>query len=225
MRPLIIISPSVSEDEKELRLSRAYFDAIRQAGGTALASDYADIDRLLSVADGILLSGGGDIEPSLSGDLPDKETQGQVSEDRDSFEFELLKKAVKLNMPVLGVCRGMQVIGAAFGSHIIQHMEGHMQTLPKNEVSHEITVDKASLLYRITQKEKMWVNSFHHQAVGDGFAGPVSAVAGDGHIEAVEIGGRDFVLGVQWHPEHLTDREENRKIFKAFIDAAGRHRR
>lgn len=225
MKPLIIISPSVNTNEDELRLSRAYFSAVRLSGGTALSADYGDIEELLSIADGILLSGGGDIEPELSNDESDYATQGQISRDRDGFEFELIKRAYERYIPILGICRGMQVIGAAFGSHIIQHMDGHMQNLPKNEASHYVLIDKSSLLYRITERERIMVNSFHHQAVGEGFRGLVSAISHDGYAEAVELPGRDFVLGVQWHPEHLTNTEENLKLFKAFIDAARRYRR
>ncbi len=224
MKPLIVISPSVSENEGEIKLSRAYFNAVRMAGGWAVASDYCDVEEILDRANGILLSGGGDIAPSLTGDKPNDRKQGQISRARDSFELELVKKAAERDMPILGICRGMQVIGAAFGSHIIQHMEGHMQTLPKDNVAHDITIDKNSLLYRITGKENMAVNSFHHQAVGEGFAGRVSAVAGDGCIEALELVDKSFVFGVQWHPEHLLDREENIKIFKEFIKSAGRYR-
>ncbi|MCD8035845.1 MAG: gamma-glutamyl-gamma-aminobutyrate hydrolase family protein [Clostridiales bacterium] len=224
MKPLIVISPSVSGNEEEIKLSRAYFNAVRMAGGWAVVSDYGDIEEILNRANGILLSGGGDIEPSLTGDKYDEQKQGQISRARDSFELELVKKAAEMDMPTLGICRGMQVIGAVFGSHIIQHMEGHMQDLPKDNVSHDITIDKNSLLYTITGKENMEVNSFHHQAVGDGFEGRVSAVAGDGYIEALELTDRGFVLGVQWHPEHLLDREENIKIFKEFIKSAGRYR-
>lgn len=224
MKPLIIISPSVDESEREIKLSRAYFEAVRLAGGTALVSDYGDIEELLERADGILLSGGGDIEPALTGDIPDDESRGQVSRARDEFEFELVRKAVERDMPVLGICRGMQVIGGAFGGHIIQHMEGHMQTEPKNVPSHAVTIAENSLLFKITQTRSMKVNSFHHQAVGEGFLGKITAVSADGFAEALEIADKSFVLGIQWHPELLTESIENLNIFKRFTEAAGRYR-
>lgn len=221
MKPLIIISPSISEDEKELKLSRAYLRAIRSAGGIPLVCGYGGIDDLLQRADGILLSGGGDIEPSLTGDIADISHQGQISKDRDCFELALARAAVSSKIPLLGICRGMQIIGAAFGAHIIQHMEGHMQTAPKDQSSHSIDITEGSMLGKILGKKSTMVNSFHHQAVGDGFEGIISAVSG--FNEALELAG-GFTLGVQWHPELLCS-EDSKKIFEAFVDAAGRCRK
>ena len=225
MKPLIIITPSVNENEDEFKLSEKYFEAVRAAGGYALQSSYGDIEEILDIADGILFSGGGDIEPSLSNDEPVKDKQGQISKSRDSFEFELMRRAVEKNIPVLGICRGMQVMGAVYGAHIIQHMERHMQSMPKSETLHSVSVKEGSLLGSITDSKSIRVNSFHHQAVGDGFEGNVSAVSDDGYIEAIELVGKDFALGVQWHPEHLCGSYENIKIFKAFVEAAGRYRK
>lgn len=225
VKPLIIITPSVNENEDEFKLSAKYFEAVRKAGGYALQSSYGDVESTIDIADGILFSGGGDIEPALSNDEPVKEKQGQISKARDSFEFELMKKAIERNIPVLGICRGMQVMGAVYGAHIIQHMEGHMQRLPKNETLHGISIKNDTLLEKITGSRNIRVNSFHHQAVGNGFSDIVSAVSDDGYIEAIELEKKDFVLGVQWHPEHLCETNENFKIFKAFVEAAGRYRK
>lgn len=224
MKPLIIISPSINEDESGIKLSRAYFNAIRMAGGTALVSDYDDVERTIEIADGILFSGGGDIDPALSGDEADNENQGQISKIRDSFEFELLKKAVNKNIPILGICRGMQVIGAVYGAHIIQHIEGHIQEMPMDISSHEVNIKPNTLLYDIIGKNKIMVNSFHHQIVGSGFGGMVSAVSKEGYIEAIELKNKKFVLGVQWHPERLIESNENFSIFDRFIKEAKNRR-
>ena len=223
MRPLIIISPSIREDGEEIKLSRAYSTAIYTAGGTALITDYGNIRNIIEMADGVLLSGGGDIDPDVTGDKADEKNQGQISRERDSFEFGLLSAALEINMPVLGICRGMQVIGAVGGAHIIQHMNGHSQTTDKSQYSHSVNISKNSALFKITRTEKLKVNSFHHQAVGDGFKGSVSAVSDDGFIEAVEFMDRDFVLGVQWHPEHMLSTKEHFSIFRAFVEAAKRY--
>ncbi|GFI62022.1 putative glutamine amidotransferase [Clostridiales bacterium] len=225
MKPLITISPSISTDEKELKVSRAYFEAVRNSGGMPLACDYDSLEYLLAISDGILLSGGGDIEPSLTGDTADFEHQGQISRGRDSFELALVKAAIEQHIPLLGICRGMQIIGAAMGGHIIQHMEGHMQTAPKNQPFHSIAIEKGSLLHKILGKEKTEVNSFHHQAVGSAFPGLISARAEDKTAEALEISNERFALGIQWHPELLFPSEDSRNIFEAFVRAAGRYKR
>ena len=102
MRPLIIVSPSVTDDLEEIKLSRVCFRAVEAAGGLALAADYFRADELAERADGILLSGGGDIEPSLSGDEPDREHRGFICLERDRFELELVKRAAKKGIPILG---------------------------------------------------------------------------------------------------------------------------
>lgn len=224
MRPLIIVSPSINETEDEIKLSRAYCKAVYSAGGIAFASDYGNARDIAERADGILFAGGGDIEPVLTGDEADPAGYGQISRARDAFEFELLRLAMEKDLPVLGICRGMQVIGAVMGAHIIQHMEGHMQDRPKTQTYHSVKIENGSLLKSITNMDSLEVNSFHHQAVGEGFQGLVSAVSDDGFIEAVEACGKKFVLGVQWHPELLCSIEEHFKIFMAFINAAGRYK-
>ena len=145
MRPLIIVSPSVTDDLEEIKLSRACFRAVEAAGGLALAADYFRADELAERADGILLSGGGDIEPSLS---------GFICPERDRFELELVKRAAKKGIPILGICRGEQVIAAAFGGHIIQHIEGHGQSVPKQETSHYVNIKKEQLALRYSKNRK-----------------------------------------------------------------------
>lgn len=222
MKPLIIISPSISEDLDEIKLSRACFESVERAGGIGLAADYSDAAELADLAQGILLSGGGDLEPSLTGDEPDEEHQGFICGQRDAFELELVKEAIKRGIPLLGICRGMQVLAAAFGGNVIQHFEGHRQTGPKNETSHHVDIDENSMLYRIIGKKRLEVNSFHHQAAGEKTELKISARSGDGYIEAVEGRGDSFVMGIQWHPEFLCG--EHEKIFKAFVEAAGRYK-
>lgn len=225
MKPLIIISPSINESEDEIKLSRACFDAVSAAGGFGAAVNYTDIDEIIETADGILLSGGGDIEPSLTGDMPDNIHSGFVCLSRDKFELELVKRAAERKIPVLGICRGMQIIGAAYGHHIIQHFDRHKQTEEKHQTSHCVKIERDSLLYSITKSDRLAVNSFHHQAVAYGDGLKISAVSDDGFIEAVEGTEENFLLGVQWHPEYLCENEKQMNIFKAFTEAAGRYRK
>ena len=220
MEPLIIISPSVNDTQKEITLSRAYFNAIRMAGGYGVACDYYDIEETILKADGILLTGGGDIAPELTGDEADEEQHiGQIVRSRDLFEMELVRAALEKDIPILGICRGMQIIGAFGGSNIIQHIEGHRQDIDKDKPFHDVTLLKDSLLYKIVQKSILSVNSFHHQAVGEGFKGLISAESGDNIKEAIEFEDKRFVLGVQWHPELMIEHAEHLNIFKAFVQA------
>ena len=225
MKPLVAVSPSVNMNEDEIMLKRAYFSAVFNAGGIPMVTDLSGAKEIIKNADGIILSGGGDIDAELIGDVADKATQGQVSRLRDEYEFELMKYAVKNNIPVLGICRGMQVIGAYFGAHIIQHMEGHKQKEEKNVPSHYVNVKDGTLLHKIIGENRLKVNSYHHQAVGKGFRGTISAVSDDGFTEAVEPDGEAFILGVQWHPELLTEYREHQRIFSEFIKAAAIKRR
>ena len=225
MKPLVAVSPSVNMNEDEIMLKRAYFSAVFNAGGIPMATDLSGTKEIIKNADGIILSGGGAIDAELTGDVADKATQGQVSRLRDEYEFELMKYAVKNNIPVLGICRGMQVIGAYFGAHIIQHMEGHKQKEEKNVSSHYVNVKDGTLLHKIIGENRLKVNSYHHQAVGKGFRGTISAVSDDGFAEAVEPDGEAFILGVQWHPELLTEYREHQRIFSEFIKAAAIKRR
>ena len=225
MKPLVAVSPSVNMNEDEIMLKRAYFSAVFNAGGIPMATDLSGAKEIIKNADGIILSGGGDIDAELTGDVADKATQGQVSRLRDEYEFELMKYAVKNNIPVLGICRGMQVIGAYFGAHIIQHMEGHKQTEERNVPSHFVNAKDGTLLHKIIGENRLKVNSYHHQAVGKGFRGTISAVSDDGFAEAVEPDSEVFILGVQWHPELLQEYREHQRIFSEFIKAAAIKRR
>lgn len=231
MKPIILITPSLADEEKFIRISRAYTNAVENAGGIALIPDYAckeNIPRLLGIADGVLLSGGGDIDPVLYGEAPVREI-GEISPLRDEYEITLTKYAVENSMPILAICRGAQVLNAALGGKVYQDIYSaiktplikHSQEMPRKYASHSANVEENTLLMRIIGSGKIRVNSFHHQAVsvlGRGLK--ASAAAEDGVIEAIEHEGLKFCLGVQWHPEHMIDVREHFDIFKEFIEAA-----
>ena len=216
VRPVIGITGNF--EDGQLRLGRGYYDSIVAAGGVPLViPPVADTDVIinsLSRIDGLLLSGGGDVNPLWTGEEPSPLLHG-INRERDLPELLITRLAFNRQIPILGICRGIQVLATALGGKVAQDLsllkieEGktlikHSQDADRNESTHTVTVGRGTLLSQIYDAPKLHVNSFHHQAVSDG--GPrlrVSAVAPDGVIEAVESSEFKSILGVQWHPECL----------------------
>lgn len=236
-KPLIGISLRFSMANRHLYLPAEYAEAIEWAGGVPVhlgllpEKDY--LDNILDVIDGVLLPGGGDIDPLRYGEEP-KPGLGTVSPLRDESDLILLNLAEEKNVPVLGICYGMQILNVFRGGGIIQDIErekpdslSHQQGEPRERRSHWITLSQNSLLFDSETKNKVLVNSHHHQAVnrlGENLF--ASAEAADGIIEAIEDSrpGR-FNLGVQWHPEICFHADElSRAIFGKFVSAASRRR-
>ncbi|WP_067930074.1 gamma-glutamyl-gamma-aminobutyrate hydrolase family protein [Alicyclobacillus kakegawensis] len=212
-----------------------YACAVEAAGGLPLVVPYVrDGDTVLRLAqrmDGLLLAGGEDPDPALYGEAPQRGL-GAVVPERDLLELRLLAAMVGAGKPVLGICRGVQVLVVAFGGTLYQdlgrHWPGrtqHMQHAPRAHRSHKILIDPYSRLYRLLgRRASVWTNSFHHQAVKDVGLG-LRAVAWDeeGLIEAVEHPGAPFLLGVQWHPENLwREQPEFFALFQGLVEAAQR---
>ncbi len=230
MSPIIGLTASYNTSEKRFFISNAYIEAVEDSGGTPFVLPYVsreNIPYILKTIDGLILTGGGDINPLLLGEEPCQGI-GEVSTCRDVFELQLAKKVMAKNMPVLGICRGMQVLAAAGGGRLIQDIYSlngdflcHSQKAPRNEETHLIEIKKDSFLSLITKETEIPVNSFHHQAVkecGENFI--ISAVAKDGIIEAIESRNKLFI-GVQWHPETLYKTNTIQKeIFLSFIKKA-----
>jgi putative glutamine amidotransferase len=177
--------------------------------------------------DGLVITGGAfDVDPALFGDKTRHETV--VTKDRRTeFELAVTRGAINRDMPVLGICGGQQLLNVVLGGTLIQHIPdeienalAHEQPNPRDEPGHDIAVTTNTLLHQITGTGTMSVNSAHHQAVKT-IASPViiNATAPDGVIEGIELPGKRFCLGVQWHPEFLIDPGDKR-IFDAFIDAS-----
>ena len=187
--------------------------------------DYADID-------GLLLTGGPDIDPGYFGEKEHETTE--VEADRDELELSLFKWSMEENLPIFGICRGIQVMSVAMSGSLYQDIPTQFTDhLPHkiientNDSWHDIKIQQGSLLNQITDDHFTEVNSRHHQAlkvIGDGFA--VTAQSKDGIVEAMEDPSKGFVLGVQYHPERMLEtaefREHRRKLFEAFIAAASR---
>jgi putative glutamine amidotransferase len=192
---------------------RNYSLAVQRAGARALILSPDDAvaehpDELLDLLDGLLLSGGSDVAPVSYGAAPHEETR-PGSEERDRFEIALARAAAARDMPVLGVCRGMQIFNVAFGGTLDQHianLEIHRHT-PGAFHDHEVVLEPASLAARAAGAEQLLVKSHHHQGVatlGDGLVVSGRAVEDD-LIEAIELPDSRFALGVLWHPEEAED--------------------
>ena len=212
-----------------------YFYAVKMAGGEprmiGLAQPLDELDALIAGLDGLILSGGGDVQTRLyHGD--ETLRVELVSQDRDALEVALIHKVLAADLPLLGICRGVQVINVALGGTLITDIPKQRESSiqhsfpskehPRNLIAHEVTLEPGSRLAGIYGTDKISVNSRHHQAIlqpADGWR--VAAHASDGVIEALELPGARFALGVQWHPENLQDMPGHQNLFKAFIAAAG----
>ncbi|MGE4215411.1 MAG: gamma-glutamyl-gamma-aminobutyrate hydrolase family protein, partial [Anaerotignaceae bacterium] len=154
---------------------------------------------------------------------------GEISTIRDTFEIALTRLALRQNMPILGICRGMQIMAAAADGKIVQDIKSsicHMQKSPRHVKTHTVNIKKDSRLFSICGTKKMAVNSFHHQSVLDcGKHFRPCALSADGIIEAMENKKKFFALGVQWHPEHLYNTNQCQKnIFSALITEAEKNK-
>lgn len=233
MKPLIGITSSIEKDETAHKVYDHNVRAIIEAGGVPLLlpniSDQASIARLAEEIDGLLGSGGYDIDPSYYQEEPHQKL-GTVTPRRDEFEHALFQKVLELNKPILGICRGMQMLNVAAGgklyqdiySQIDEELLKHSQDAPTYYGTHTIRLEEGSLLQEIVQSNELRVNSRHHQAVKEVAKDfMVSARARDGIIEAIESKEHSFALGVQWHPENMLEGkdEASELIFKAFINA------
>jgi Predicted glutamine amidotransferases len=189
------------------------------------------IDRYLDLCDGIIFSGGGDIDPRFYGEAPSPYIEPFDAE-RDQFEMTLLKKAVSAGKPVFCVCRGLQVLNVAYGGTLIQDLATewkqpilHDQKIPRSQTSHSVRLLEDSRLSQLfDRKTSIFVNSLHHQAIKT-LAPSFRAVAyaPDGVIEAVESDASSRIFGIQWHPESLTAGGDPlmRRLFQTFVTACG----
>lgn len=227
---LIGIVPSWVEQRK-LTVNQDYVEAVVRAGGTPVlfpvTSDLDRLSTLLNQVDGLLLTGGVDVDPAEYGEQK-KPCCGDCSACRDSMEFPLCRAALNRRMPVFAICRGMQVLSCVLGGNLYQDLSEQFGTallhprydMPEDPV-HTVEVKPGTLLFSIVGLPSLNVNSRHHQGVRKTGAGlNVCACAPDGLVEGVELPGYPFVLGVQWHPESLSDRyPEHQKLFDAFVSA------
>jgi putative glutamine amidotransferase len=218
--------------QTEMTLGLSYMRAIERAGGLPVALPPLrdeNVGPLLEQLSGLLLTGGPDIDPACYGAEPHPEL-GPIDHEVDVFEIELCRQADRRGIPILGICRGAQVLNIARDGSLIQHLPEitngtieHRQTEPGDRTTHEVQVAPDSGLAQTTGGGPVNVNSFHHQAIERLGAGlrPV-AWAADGVIEAIEDpDGGQLVLGVQWHAETLIEEAEQLALFELLVTAAG----
>jgi len=212
-RPVIGICAAIESAhwaawEVEVNLSpRTYSLAVQRAGGLALILPPDDVvaespDELLDMLDGLILAGGSDIDPASYGAQQRAETRGTRPE-RDRFEIALGTRALERDMPVLGICRGMEMLNVIQGGTLSQHLglELHRHT-PGVFTDHRVRLEPGSLAERVVGGEHAEVKSAHHQGLEELGEGVVaSGYADDGVLEAIELPARSFAVGVLWHPE------------------------
>lgn len=220
--------------EREVLLD-AYSDAVERAGAVPLilpnTHDPSLVREMAERLDGVLLTGGMDADPRLYGARADQSVS-RIHLRRDSLEIGLARHVVReTRLPVFGICRGLQILNIALGGDLIVDLpsagfpcHSFHDIYGREAVSHEIRIEPGSLLAGIAGQEILGVNSFHHQAVktpAPGLAVTARSVP-DGVIEALELPGDRFVLGVQWHPEGMTEDAVSRALFRRFTEAAAR---
>ncbi len=211
-----------------------YLESLKRAGGTARIVTSADnAGEIVAAVDGLLLTGGGDIDPALYGAAAHP-LFAPAEPGRDTFEIALVRAALDTGTPIFAICRGLQVLNVACGGTLVQDIPSevagdvtHAVNEPRFAIAHEVWAVKGSRLSTLMQEhledtERCPVNSRHHQAILHAGTGlEVVATAPDGVVEAIE-GPGEFCLGVQWHPENFWRTGEFRPLFEGFVDACRR---
>lgn len=217
-------------------LYECYSDAVMRAGGVPVllpALESVPLVEMLAPLDGIILVGGGDVDPAIYGEEPHPTVAG-IDATRDRFEIEIARWALTNNLPTLGICRGMQLINVAAGGTLIQDVSSQLGTTIVHrridsiqDPVHKVFLEANSRLAQVFQRPELEVNSGHHQSVGrlgEGFV--VAARAEDGVIEGIESQNHSWVVGIQWHPEMMYEKYPSQlRLFSAFIEEAAKHRR
>jgi putative glutamine amidotransferase len=230
---VIGIVSAFDADKRSYACKPAYIEAISAAGALPLIVPYLraseDIERVVEMTDGIVVIDGEDaIDPALFGQRPHPKVTW-INHERDRFELALVRSAIELDRPVLGICRGMQLINVALGGSLCQHLMDerrseldHMAGTPLTEMAHDLELCGGTILSRLVGADaRRRVNSAHFQGIEVlAPSARVSATAPDGTIEAIEVDGLRFVVGVQWHPEELVDCDAlSGGLFHEFVSA------
>lgn len=238
--PVIGITAALISEEQDYgtmqrhRVSADYSEAVLQAGGLPIILPPLDgtCESILELVDGLIFSGGADIDPARYGDTEVHPKTYDISDERDRFEIDLLSAAVVRDVPILCICRGIQVLNVALGGTLIQHIDDtvseplahrqHEVGIVGNESSHEVAFIEGSLSAEVFESSTLSVNSLHHQSLAQPAAQiRVEGISSDGVIESVSVPGCRFVLGLQWHPELLfKTMPDQLKPFESLVAAA-----
>jgi len=236
VKPLIGITANVELDAKH-NLANDYIQAVIKAGGIPVILPIgidADVSELADRLDGLVLSGGGDIDPTLFGEEPHPHLGG-ISPGRDSLEIALIQEMLDRDKAILAICRGIQILNIAVGGDMYQDIYHqidtpliqHSQHAARYHLSHYVKAKPGSLLVKIAGQSEFKVNSFHHQAVRN-VTHPltIAAQASDGVIEAIESVTHSFVVGVQCHPEPISLNGDHisMRLFKSFVEASKQYK-
>ncbi len=239
-RPVIGISASLFSEITSIGTlnhfgnTDGYFDAINLAGGISLMIPLVEgaTSDILNLLDGLILTGGGDIDPLEYGQQQIHNMNWGINARRDRVELDLFSEAMRRELPILGICRGAQLINVALGGTLYQDVhdqfdstmqhQQHLEGIPKEDIGHAVQVSPGSRLAEVFGAGELHINSFHHQAIKEVGAGlEISATSADGLVEAIEYPQHHWLVGVQWHPEMMFQRHpEQLKIFVAFVQAA-----
>ena len=244
--PVIGIVPSQNTTEQLVSFPQRYANAIIKAGGAPLLLPLTGnshvYETLFPLIDGFVLTGGNDIDPARYGAIRDSGKIDEHTPEREELEYLILSYAYRFDLPLMGICRGMQMINVCLGGTLYRDLgdqfpgvvrEGindelselpklvHWQPKPYSEPTHPVTILPDSKLGKLLGVKNIMVNSMHHQGICD-LSTRVDAVAyaPDGLVEAIEVRDKEFMIGVQWHPEFFTGRHRMECVFDALIEAA-----
>lgn len=235
-KPKILIpTPIQFNTSRSYSTGQGYIKSLVRAGSVPLmvpvAIDDRELRALYELSDGVLLSGGGDVDPAAYGE-DQLEPTHYIDTDRDRHEFLLTRWAVADDKPIFGICRGIQAMNVALGGSLVQDIptqtqstlkhNGAYEKAARDEVLHHVKVDAGSRIEKIVEQVDVGVNSFHHQAVKRAAAGfVITSKAPDGIIEGMEMPDKRFAVCVQWHPEEMSAvRSDMLNLFVKFVEAA-----
>lgn len=230
-KPIIGVLPLVDEERESYWMLPGYFEGVIEAGGIPimlpLIYDEKDLNRLVNEFNGFIFTGGPDIDPKYYNAAVETDNV-KTCEPRDKMEILFARKAIESGKPILGICRGLQLINVALGGTLYQDLPSqrksdlnHSQEKPYDKPIHDVVLDKTGGLYELLSRDSLGVNSCHHQGIKELAPGLSSmAVATDGLVEAFEMKERNFLWGLQWHPEFMQKvSQPSRDIFKKFINS------
>jgi putative glutamine amidotransferase len=227
--PLIGLTTYGRGADNRYTLPADYIDAVRRAGGVPLliAPGEPRVEAILDVIDALVLSGGGDIDPSRY-DGKRHETNYSIDQERDTLELELARRVIDTGMPTLGICRGAQILNVVQGGKLIEHIPDEVgvkvlhRAPPREPVTHGVKLKTGSRLAKILGRDQFDATSWHHQALRGAAAGfDAVAHAPDGTIEAIEMPSHPWLIAVQWHPELSAASDPlQQKLFDALVEAA-----